>query len=268
MVQLFEQDVQLPYAQSSKGNQLKWRNQDVWYKADYTGYEGLSEYLVSKLFRYSDLDVSEYVDYDIETIQYRDTVYRGCKSRNFLPEGWRLITLERLFQNAYGHSLSKCIYSIEDYENRLRFLVDQTIRVTGLRDFGIYMSKLLTIDALFLNEDRHTHNIAVLMDEIGEYHYCPFFDHGAALLADTTMDYPMNTDITKLLDRVNAKTFCKDFDEQLDVAEKLYGKHIHFRFTRKDVEGLLEEETVYSKEEKKRVLDVVTGQRQKYQYLF
>ena len=55
MVELFEQDIKLNHMQSSKGNQLKWFNQGIWYKADYTGYEGLSEYLISKLFVYSDL---------------------------------------------------------------------------------------------------------------------------------------------------------------------------------------------------------------------
>jgi len=50
---------------------------------------------------------------------------------------------------------------------------------------------MLTLDAFFVNEDRHTHNIAVLMDAEGVYRYCPFFDHGAALLSDTTMDEEM-----------------------------------------------------------------------------
>lgn len=268
MVELFEQDIKLNHMQSSKGNQLKWFNQGIWYKADYTGYEGLSEYLISKLFVYSDLQPMEYVDYDIETIQYKNTVYRGCKSLDFLPTGWQLITLERLFKSVYGQSLNKCIYSIEDYESRLRFIVDQTIRITGLQDFGGYISKLLTIDALFLNEDRHTHNIGVLIDDEGTYQYCPFFDHGAALLSDTTMDYPMDVEMDKLIGSVTAKTFCQDFDEQLDIAEKLYGKQIHFNFTRKDVENLLEQEKEYPEEEKMRVLDVVMRQRQKYQYLF
>ncbi len=40
--------------------------------------------------------------------------------------------------------------------------------MTGLTDFGFYMVKMLTVDALFLNEDRHTHNIAVLMDDAGD----------------------------------------------------------------------------------------------------
>ena len=30
--------------QSSKGNQFKWERNGIWYKADYTGYEGLAEY--------------------------------------------------------------------------------------------------------------------------------------------------------------------------------------------------------------------------------
>lgn len=32
---------------TSKGDQLKWKIDDRWYKADYMGYEGLSQVLVS-----------------------------------------------------------------------------------------------------------------------------------------------------------------------------------------------------------------------------
>ena len=63
-----------------------------------------------------------------------------------------------------------------------RFL-ENVERLTGLRDFGIYMNKLLTVDAFFLNEDRHTHNIAVLMNGEGKFAYCPIFDNGAGLLS-------------------------------------------------------------------------------------
>lgn len=68
-------------------------------------------------------------------------------------------------------------------ENRLTFLVENVERLTGLQDFGIYMKKLLTVDAFFLNEDRHTHNIAVLMNGEGKFAYCPIFDNGAGLLS-------------------------------------------------------------------------------------
>ena len=91
MVQLYERDVKTNNRNSSKGNQLKWRRNGIWYKADYTGYEGLAEYMISKLLRYSDLDMTEYVDYETEMISYGTTEYTGCKSRNFLPENWQLI---------------------------------------------------------------------------------------------------------------------------------------------------------------------------------
>ena len=45
------------------------------------------------------------------------------------------------------------------------------------------------------------------MDGTGKFDYCPIFDNGAGLLADTTMDYPLNMDIYKLIDSVESKTF-------------------------------------------------------------
>ena len=48
--------------ESSKGNQLKFSLDGIWYKTDYMGYEGLSEYVISKLLAFSDLHPDEYVD--------------------------------------------------------------------------------------------------------------------------------------------------------------------------------------------------------------
>lgn len=268
MIEFFEKDIREYDRQSSKGNQLKWFADNTWYKADYTGYEGLTEHVVSKLLSLSTLNEKEYILYDTEEMKYKFSTYKGCKSENFLPKGWSLITLERLFQNMYNESLNRAIYSISDYENRIKFMVEQTIRITGLTDFGKYISKLLTIDALFLNEDRHTHNIAVLLDEEGKYHYCPIFDNGAALMSDTTMDYPLSVPFHNLMESVSAKTFCTSFDEQLDIVEKLYGQHIRFRFKEKDIESILEEESYYADEIKVRVKEILVSQRRKYQYLF
>ena len=66
MVELFEQNIRTNERQSSKGNQLKWENDGIWYKADYTGYEGLSEYMISHLLEKSTLQEAEYVIYDTE----------------------------------------------------------------------------------------------------------------------------------------------------------------------------------------------------------
>lgn len=268
MVELFDINRREEQRQSSKGNQQKWLQEGTWYKADYTGYEGLAEYMISHLLKKSSLLESEYVLYDTEILKYNAAQFRGCKSKDFLPGGWNLITLERLFQNRYGQSLHKSIYKIQSYENRLEFIVNQTIRMTGLENFGTYMSKLLTIDAFFLNEDRHTHNIAVLMDDVGEFHYCPFFDHGAGLLSDTVIDYPMSRDVENAMKDAAAKTFCRSFEEQLEIAEKIYGSKMKFTFTMKEAEEMLNKEKYYSDEIKERVRQVLVWQHRKYQYLF
>ncbi len=268
MVELFEQDIRENNRQSSKGNQLKWQNGGVWYKADYTGYEGLAEYMISHLLLKSTLSRSEYVLYDLEQMNYKTTVYNGVRSVDFVKDDWQIITLERLFKNFFDESLYKAVYRITDYEERLRFLINQVERVTGLTGLGAYMNKLLTIDALFLNEDRHTHNIAVLMNGEGEFAYCPIFDQGAGLLSDSTMDYPLGGDTANYLREAKAKTFCDSFDDQLDISEKLYGGQLKFTFTKKDVKELLDAATIYPEEIRRRVEDVIYMQMEKYGYLF
>lgn len=268
MVELFEQDERQNNRQSSKGNQLKWNNNGIWYKADYTGYEGLAEYMISHLLLKSSLRQDEFVLYEPEQIRYKDAVYFGVKSNDFLEKDWQLITLERLFMTFFGQSLYQSIFKISDPEKRLIFLVEQVERVTNLSDFGVYMNKLFTMDAFFLNEDRHTHNIAILMNKDGRFSYSPIFDNGAGLLADTSLDYPLGKDVYLQIKEVRAKTISADFDEQLDLSEKLYGNHLKFHFHAKDVSDLLDGISIYSQEEKDRVRDILLSQMKKYAYLF
>ena len=267
MAELFEQYVKKMSRQSSKGNQLKWENEGIWYKADFLGYEGLAEYLISHLLRKSTLRENEYVLYDLEEIHYKSQIYKGVKSRSFLEKGWQLITLERLYQNLTGESLYKTIFSIEDLEKRFEFLTQQVEKYTGLEKFGVYLNELFTIDAFFLNEDRHMHNIAVLMNENGEFAYCPIFDNGAGLLADVRQDYPLQGDVYELMRQAQAKTICFDFDEQLDISEARYSVNLKFSFTKEDVDELLEKATIYSEEERNRVRTILYAQMRKYAYL-
>lgn len=43
----------------------------MWYKADYTGDEGLAEYVISHLLEYSTLKENEFVLYDLEEIIFQ-----------------------------------------------------------------------------------------------------------------------------------------------------------------------------------------------------
>ena len=267
MIKLFENNLKTQNRQSSKGNQLKWETDGTWYKADYTGYEGLSEYVVSELLRRSSLLPGEYVLYEPERIKYKATIYKGCKSRDFTG-GLQVITLERLFKNQYGISLNACIYTLNNVVDRLKYLVEQVERTTGIPDFGVYMCKLLTVDALFLNEDRHTHNISVLMSENGTFRLCPVYDNGAALLSDTTMDYPPEMDIFNAIRIVKAKTLCDSFEEQLEAAEAMYGQNISFSWNEKDIDDILCQTDIYENRTKNRVKEILLEQKRKFGYLF
>lgn len=186
------------------------------------------------LLEKSSLGKNEFVQYDYEQIKYKNVFYNGVKSKNFLYDDWQIITLERLFQNFFQKSLYEAVWHIQSsVKERFEFLVMQVERITGLKDFGIYLNKLLTIDALFVNEDRHMHNIAVLMNQKGDFAYCPIFDHGAGLLSDTSMDYSLGTDVYDALSEVRAKTISGSFEEQLDVSEEVCRNKSVFSFYKK-----------------------------------
>jgi len=268
MVELFEKELLSDERGSSKGNQLKWCRGGRWYKADYAGYEGLAEYTVSQLLAEEVPGGPEIIAYRTEEIHYKERTYLGCSSANFLPEGWQLVTLERLFYLAYHESLYRSVFRIDGVKERAVFLCEQVEQLTGLKEFGPYLRTLLTIDALFLNEDRHMHNIAVLEDEQKHYHLSPVFDNGASLLSDTTQDYPLSGDWVELMDRVSAKTISTSFDEQLDAVEELYGQPLKFSYGAAKLRRILEEEPYYPAELKERVGKLVLEKRRQYTYLF
>ncbi len=73
--------------------------------------------------------------HSLKEIQYKNNIFHGVKSMDLLETGWQIITLERLFKNLNGQSLSVSIWKISDVKERLRFLVNQVERYTGIRNF-------------------------------------------------------------------------------------------------------------------------------------
>ena len=252
---------------SSKGNQFKWLSNGFWYKADNNGYEGLSEYVVSSLLLKSSLKKEEFITYDIETIKYNERIYLGCRSRNFLKEGERIITLQRLYEATYGKDLKDALEETAIMRKRADYLIDMVINLTGIEDFGTYLYKLAVIDAFFLNEDRHFHNIGFI-EKDGRYRLCPIFDNGAALLSDVRFDYPYEEDVIRTIPRVHCKTLCEDFDDQLDALEQKYATAFQFNFSDQDIIDLLQNVSEYDDRTKERVTRLLIHQRQKYSYLF
>lgn len=253
---------------SSKGNQLKWKCGNNRYKADYMGYESLSEVLVSKLLRFS--NIHNFIDYEVAYLEYKGTTYIGCKSKNFLQENEELITLQKLFRQYTGKNLVQELLNFSEPEDKIMFVIENVIRFTHLENFGKYLSVLFTIDTLFLNEDRHTNNIAFIYNtQTNHYRLCPYFDYGLSLFADTTTDFSLNVPLEQCYEKIEAKPFCRSFDEQLDTIEFLFGNHIRFHFSIKDVQKILDSfKGIYSGEILKRVEQIMRLQIRKYQYLF
>ena len=285
---------------SSKGNQLKWEQDGWWYKADAFGYESLAEVVVSRLLAQS--NISDAVRYEPVAIRYQGKIYRGCRSRNFRAQGEELVTLERIARSCTGFGLAKQMAHIADVGERIGYMEELVRNVTGIQDFGVYLTKMLEIDAFFLNEDRHTNNIALLYDPAKrEYRLCPFFDMGLSLFSDTREAYPFGKDFVACREAICAKPFSRDFDEQLDAANERYGCYLKFNFPANRIcevtrelrrmcrapeesgnAGKTEEssgnargeaaecgvQTGYTEEEFARVEEVLRYQAGKYEYLF
>ena len=258
---------------SSKGNQLKWEQDGWWYKADAFGYESLAEVVVSHLL--ADSNIENFVAYESVMIRYKGREFRGCRSRNFRKEGEELIPLERLARSYTGFGLAKQLAHIADVKERIRYTEELVRNVTGIEDFGAYLTKMLEIDAFFLNEDRHTNNIALLYDiKTKEYRLCPFFDMGLSLFSDTREAYSFPKSFVECRDEILAKPFSRDFDEQLDAANELYGCYLKFNFAATDIVKRLEKDVFVhgageeAPKEQERVKEVLRYQARKYGYLF
>ena len=268
---------------SSKGNQMKWKQDGYWYKADQFGYESLSEVVTSRLLERS--TVKDVTNYTPAEIVYRDKTYRGCCSKDFRKPEELLVPVERLFKSYTSIGLAKQIARIADVKERIKYVEEIVCNVTRIENFGEYLTKILEMDAFFLNEDRHTNNISLLYNKDSDmYRLCPFYDMGLSLFADTRMEFPLHMDYFACKDNIIAKPFSRDFDEQLDAANKLYGCHLKFHFPASKItdvihelkeEYLLTEDDIakgraggYTESEFKRVEDVLRYQSSKYKYMF
>lgn len=259
---------------SSLGDQMKWKQDGYWYKADMLGFESLAETVVSHLLKRSNIE--QFAAYEPVTISYDGQQYRGCRSPEFKKEKEELISLERLAKNYTGFGLAKMMERITDVEERILYTVELVENLTGLEDFGVYLTSLLELDAFFLNVGRHTGNIMLLYDtEKKEYRFAPVFDMAQALFSDTKNVCPPEKGMVECYHAVTAKPFSDNFDEQLKVANELYGKHLKFDLSAneminsvRDVLNNMQNGRAYQGAEKRRIGEIIRFQAKKYQYMF
>lgn len=185
---------------TSEGTQIKYKKGDYWYKKDSRGKEGLTEYLVSKLLTFSDLEDSEYILYEPGYIND----VSGCRSENFLGEGEELVTFYRLYYNEFGRDLSQVLAGMDSMEERIEYVLRFIEQSCGL-DVSDYLRKIVMLDMLVLNEDRHLNNLAVIFKE--DHFICaPIFDNGVSLLtANQSVNWKFS--IEENVKRVIARPF-------------------------------------------------------------
>lgn len=228
---------------SSKGNQEKWFDKDTnkWYKLDQFGYEALAETVISKLLEMSNIESEtpfSFARYKMERLNVHGRDRTGCSSENFLKDGQSIITLSHLFSRQLGTSLKDKLERLPSDKKRIQYLAEATAEYTGLKEFPQYLTLLFEVDALFLNDDRHLNNIAVI-EQNGKFKYCPIFDNGAGLLSNTQFS-PMDIDPKGLMKDVVARPFNTSFTRQMNTSRSLYGSVLKIpKFTRKDITELL-----------------------------
>lgn len=231
---------------SSKGNQEKWRENGRWYKLDQFGYEGLAETVISRLLEHSNIETDtpfRFVRYQMERINVHGRNRNGCSSADFLCPGESIITLSHLYKRV-GQPLKQVLERMHSDKQRIAFLARETAELTGLAQFPQYLTLLFEIDALFLNDDRHLNNIAVIEKE-GRFDYCPVFDNGAGLLSNV-QTAPMDIAPTALIRSAKARPFNTTFNRQVIHARNLFVPQLHIcRFTEEDILRELEEPLTY-----------------------
>ncbi len=178
----------------------------MYIKLDNLGYEGIAEEMVSTLLKCTDIEA--FVEYKRCAV-CEDGVFLGygCFSENYLSGGVEEITIGKILE------MNMLPYSIHYDE-----LIDAVYDMCHI-DITDYINRILYLDSITYNEDRHFNNI-ILLEKDGKYTVGPIFDNGAACLSDE-VSYPMDVSIEENLSRVMAKPFQIRFEEQIRFGKRI-----------------------------------------------
>jgi hypothetical protein len=201
----------------SKGNQRKFYDKGYWYKIDNQNcYEGLAEEFVSLVCE--GINNIACIDYKTVQLEYRDNIYTGCVSSNMYSLGVQFVSLKKLFKN--NNIPLNIFIKDENIMHNIENVVKVTYKITGL-DIFEYLSKLILLDTLIINEDRHSMNLGICMSG-SNYLIAPCFDNGSSLFC-TDWTYGKKKTLSENLERVksSARPFSKFYDKQVEAVLSL-----------------------------------------------
>lgn len=249
---------------SSKGNQRKFYNNGIWIKLNNDKCsEGLAEDFVSKLC--ACIYDFHYVQYESSQFEYRDEVYNGCYSRN-------MYNRQDIIFVSFRNLLKQCgiqqniFFRDESVEVNIKNVLELVYSRLGLNLLD-YFRRLLMLDCLIINEDRHIMNIGVCYCKSdGKYYDAPCFDNGSSLFC-TNWTYKKRKTLEENIDfaRSVARPFSKFYDKNLQALLNLGCNPL--RLNRQGVENLLSTyyNSLYSDELNIRVKQVLVNRLNYYQ---
>lgn len=186
---------------TSDGTQMKYFSKGYWYKTNNEGEEDIVEYLVSKLLSFTDMPKEYYVRYERGLVNGK----KACRSKTFINPDETFVTLDRMHVNVTGQRLHEAIRLMKGIEESAKYVLVFFKDVIHL-DLSPYFSRVFTADYITLNEDRHFHNLGVIMSVDGKYRPAPIFDNGKSLLnTNPSINYRLS--IEQNIKRVTARPF-------------------------------------------------------------
>ena len=151
-------------------------NGSYWYKEDLRGGEALAEVLISNFLRTCNyLGFQDFVPYDFKYTSVESFDLRTCVSPNFLQKGEQFIPFKDLLTLT---SFSEV--NLVDFDSKLDF-IDSVFQQTVGQSFREDLLRLLTLDVMFRNTDRHLSNFGIILAPNGSVRFTPIFDNGLAL---------------------------------------------------------------------------------------
>lgn len=151
-------------------------NDGYWYKEDLKGSEALAEVLISTFLRSCNyLGFKDFVSYGFKHTAPNLVDLYTCVSPNFLQEGEQFISFKDLLSQ-----VNQPTENLVGFDSKLDF-IDSVFQQTVGQSFREEMLRLLTLDVMFRNTDRHLSNFGIILAPNGFIRFAPIFDNGLAL---------------------------------------------------------------------------------------
>lgn len=248
----------------NRGTQPKWKYNDIWYKADDLGYEGLSEQIASDILQKSNIENA--VKYQAVLFSRGFKKYVGSKSENFRKWGERSIELNQILSNHQTDLGDICEKNGQSAEQEINETLSYVLNDIGL-DYSEYLCKILEFDEFVLNPDRNGGNLMFLIHNNGSA--IPImFDNGRSF-ATIDMKHHPEWDAKKLIDNMEyqAMPYSMSFRTQANAAERICGVINLFRtsYTEKDLnDSLAKCEGIYSDKILQKYHEITTLQMERH----